>query len=214
MRLAIFGGTGRTGRALVEQALGRGHEVTALVRSSDKAAAVLPADAADLTLVQGDLLDAAAVSRASDGAEAAINVAGPVKDGPEDLQQRAMAHILAALDEHGLRRLVTLTGAGVRLPGDTPKLVDRVFGTALKLLQGAVLADSVAAVAAVRSSDTDWTVVRVPRLLDAPATGTVVIRPHVGQGTSAKLTRPDLATVLLDTVADDATIGTAPVVSN
>ena len=32
MKLAIFGATGGTGRALVEQALAAGHEVTALVR--------------------------------------------------------------------------------------------------------------------------------------------------------------------------------------
>ncbi len=118
------------------------------------------------------------------------------------------------MDEHGVRRIVTLTGAGVRLTGDTPKAVDRVFGTALKLLQGKLLADSVAYVEAVRTSDTDWTVVRAPRLLDGSVTGTVVSRPHVGQGTSSKLTREDLATFLLDAVTDDATIGTAPAVSN
>lgn len=214
MRLTIFGGTGRTGQPLVAQALTGGHEVTALARSPEKAAAILPLDADGLTLLEGDLLDAAAVRRASDGADAVINVAGPVKGAPDDLQQRAIGHLLAAMDEHGVRRIVTLTGAGVRIPGDTPKLVDRAFGTALKVLQGRLLEDSVAYVAAVRASGTDWTIVRAPRLLDAPATGTVVIRTHVGQGTSSKLTREDLATVLLDAVADDATIGTAPVVSN
>lgn len=214
MRLAILGGTGRTGQPLVAQALTRGHEVTALVRSSEKAAAVLPTDADGLTLVEGDLLDASAVSKVVAGVDAVINVAGQVKGAPEDLQQRAIGHILVAMDQDGVRRIVTLTGAGVRIPGDTPTAVDRIFGTALKLLQGKLLADSVACVEAVRTSGTDWTVVRAPRLLDGPATGTVVTRPHVGQGASSKLTREDLATYLLDAVTDDATIGTAPAVSN
>jgi putative NADH-flavin reductase len=214
MKLAIFGGTGRTGQPLVAQALARGHEVTALARSAEKAAETLPLDADGLQLVTGDLLDPAAVSTVVAGADAVINVAGQVKGAPEDLQRRAIGHILAAMDEHGVRRIVTLTGAGVRIPGDTPKVVDRVFGTALKLLQGKLLEDSVAYVDAVRSSDTDWTVVRAPRLLDGPATGSTVSRPHVGQGTSSKLTRADLATLLLDIAADDATIGTAPAVSN
>jgi putative NADH-flavin reductase len=35
MRIAIFGASGRTGRQLVEQAVARGHQVTAIVRNPD-----------------------------------------------------------------------------------------------------------------------------------------------------------------------------------
>jgi putative NADH-flavin reductase len=38
MRLAVFGATGRTGVPLVEQALDRGHHVTAFVRDPGKLA--------------------------------------------------------------------------------------------------------------------------------------------------------------------------------
>ncbi|MFD0443837.1 NAD(P)H-binding protein [Streptomyces indonesiensis] len=34
MRIAVLGATGRTGRTVVEQALARGHQVVALVRSA------------------------------------------------------------------------------------------------------------------------------------------------------------------------------------
>ncbi len=76
MRLAIFGGTGRSGQPLVAQALTRGYEVTALVRSTGKAAAVLPPDADGLTLVEGDLLNAAAVSKAVAGTDAVTTSPG------------------------------------------------------------------------------------------------------------------------------------------
>ena len=35
MKIAVFGATGNTGRAFVEQALAKGHEVTAFVRNAD-----------------------------------------------------------------------------------------------------------------------------------------------------------------------------------
>ena len=58
MRIVVFGATGRTGRPLVEQALERGHDVAAFVRTPGRLEAH-----PRLTEVQGDALDAEAVSR-------------------------------------------------------------------------------------------------------------------------------------------------------
>jgi putative NADH-flavin reductase len=53
MRILIFGATGGTGRQLVDQALERGHQTTAFVRTAAKLAARHPL----LRVVQGDALD-------------------------------------------------------------------------------------------------------------------------------------------------------------
>ena len=50
MKLTVFGASGRTGRHVVEQALGGGHEVTAFVRSASK----LSLTDDRLTVVEGD----------------------------------------------------------------------------------------------------------------------------------------------------------------
>lgn len=57
MRVALLGATGRTGRAVVDELLRRGHDVVALVR--DPAAAALPPGAAT---VAGDARDGSAVA--------------------------------------------------------------------------------------------------------------------------------------------------------
>ena len=62
MRIFVAGATGAIGRALVPQAVARGHDVTAPARSPEKAEA-LAAAGADPTFVR-DALDADAVSRA------------------------------------------------------------------------------------------------------------------------------------------------------
>jgi putative NADH-flavin reductase len=72
MRLLVFGATGGTGRALLDQGLALGHQMTAFVRNP----AVLEARPG-LTIVQGDVTDAAAVSRAVAGHEAILSALGP-----------------------------------------------------------------------------------------------------------------------------------------
>ncbi len=72
MNLVVLGATGRTGRLVVEQALAAGHTVTALVRSPQKLTTRNP----NLRVVAGEATDAAAVSRALDGADAVISTLG------------------------------------------------------------------------------------------------------------------------------------------
>lgn len=213
MQLAIVGATGRTGVPLVHQALARGHLVHALVRSASKAGQLLPTSHDGLRLFTGDLLDGEMAAKTIVGTDAVINVAGQVKGAPADLQQRAIEHVIDGMRAAEVRRLVTLTGAGVRMPGDQPKPADRIIRTALKLLQGKLLADSVAYVDAVRASDLDWTVVRAPRLTDGDARGTYRTATNVGGDSSTQISRADLATAMLDLLDDPASIGQAPVVS-
>ncbi len=213
MHLAVLGATGRTGTHLVRQALERGHTVHALARSTEKAARLLPTDHEQLTVVEGDALDAAAVERVVTGTDAVLNVTGWGKGSPDDLHQRGITLVLDAMRTHGVRRLVTLTGAGVRHETDQPKAVDQIFRLLLKTVQGKMLADSEAYVDVVRASDTNWTVVRGPRLTDASARGAWRVAPGVGKGTGTQISRADLATFMLETTEQATHIRALPVVT-
>jgi NADPH:quinone reductase-like Zn-dependent oxidoreductase len=69
LTIVIFGGTGNIGQRIVAEALRRGASVTVVVR--DTAAASLAPDP-KLTLVKGDVLDAAADARLIKGATAVV----------------------------------------------------------------------------------------------------------------------------------------------
>src|ERR1700738_3000974 len=71
-RVLIVGATGGTGRQLVTQALERGYAVTALARDPSR----LQVDHPQLTVVQGDVLDAGAVDAAMRGQEAVLSALG------------------------------------------------------------------------------------------------------------------------------------------
>lgn len=207
MKLALLGGTGRTGRPLIDQALERGHHLRVLARDPAKVHRQHP----HLTVLQGDARDPEAVARLIEGVDAVVSVMGPVPGGPKDTMTVTARNLITLLPTHGVRRLITLTGAGVRHAGDRPNAVDRVFGLLLRLLQPDVLRDSLTHADLIRGSSLDWTVVRAPRLTDGPDAPVRVgkvgeIRPMVS--------RASVAHFMLDALDTDQYVRAAPAVSN
>jgi len=72
MKLLIFGATGGTGRALVEQALAQGYVVTAFARDPGK----IRTTHKNLKVVKGDVLNYASVEAAVNGQDAVLSALG------------------------------------------------------------------------------------------------------------------------------------------
>ncbi len=163
--LLVFGATGGTGQELVQLALRRGDSVTAFVRDHDSAARLFAAATGNLNLVTGDALNAAAVAAAFDPRPDAVICALGIyqgRAGGDDLT-RATRNIVAAMQQHDVRRLLCISSLGVGvsyLQGDfATRLIQR---TSLRH----TLADKEMQEAVIRDSGLDWTVVRPSRLLN------------------------------------------------
>jgi len=94
-RIVVFGAGGRAGRTAVEEAVRRGHEVTAVVRDPAK----YGEPASGVRVVSGDVLDAGSVAEVAAGHDAAV--AG-VYDAAAD-QERFFAGAAQGLSD-GLHR--------------------------------------------------------------------------------------------------------------
>ncbi len=209
MKVTILGATGGTGREVVKQALADGHSVTAYVRTPSK----LKMEHERLSVVQGELDSVENLTTAIAGADAVVSTLGPTENKPSQLLTNGMQHIIHAMQTAGVKRLIATTGVGVPDPNDEPKFINRVIGLMLKLFLRHVIADSVGVANAIRSSDLDWTIVRAPRLIDAPAMGKRTVG-YVGKGPGIQVTRADYARFLLDQLTDNTWIGKAPALSN
>jgi hypothetical protein len=124
-----------------------------------------------------------------------------------------MGNILAAMQKHGVRRLVVSTGAGVSDPNDAPGVFNRLMEFLVRRAARWVYEDMYKTVELVRASDVDWVIVRVPMLVDAPGQGKVRVG-WVGKGTGPRLARLDLAVFMLQQAQDDTWLRQAPVISN
>jgi putative NADH-flavin reductase len=109
MNIAVFGAGGQIGRVIVEEALNRGHTVTAVVRDPSKFA--LSHDR--LRVTQGDALDTDSVAAVSAGHDAVVSAIGysHVLNNIDILPQAAHS-LIAGLKQAGVRRLLVVGGAG------------------------------------------------------------------------------------------------------
>ena len=209
MKIAIFGATGKVGRHLVDQALERGDEVTAFARDASKLATRRHER---LKVVQGDVLNPKDVEQAVVNTHAVLSTIGHTKTSSKDVLSEGIKNIVAAMNKHGVRRLVSLTGAGVRDPKDEPKLVDRVIGSLLKLVQSDLLEDSIGQARVIRESDLEWAIVRTPVLSEGAKKGEYRVG-YVDKESGTRLSRADLADFMLKQSTDATYLHRAPVIS-
>jgi uncharacterized protein YbjT (DUF2867 family) len=108
-RIAVTGASGRTGWRIVQEAIGRGHEVRAILRPGSEA----PAELQGAEQVRLELNDQAALTRALQGCDALVIATGarPSADllGPLKVDALAMRPQLSACREAGVKRVVLVS---------------------------------------------------------------------------------------------------------
>jgi putative NADH-flavin reductase len=207
MRLAIFGATGTVGSELLTQALQSDHDVRALVREPSK----LPAHHAQAVVVHGDVRDLAAVGETVRGCAAVLSTLGATGRRDPDVRRVGTANLLAAMQEHGLRRLVVMGGFHLRFPGDPNNLGRKLILPFLRLISAHLIEDTIAMGSLIQASDVEWTVVRAPRV--APGTRPALARTGTLElGPWSKVTRANVASFMLRCLADETHIRQAPMI--
>lgn len=215
MRAFVTGATGFVGGHLVDALLARGDEVTALVRSPDKAKELARRG---VRLVVGTLDGTEPLDRAVAGAEVIYHVAGltAARSEAEFLatNRDGTARLLASARQVGQARVVlvsSLAAAGPALEGrplegnETPRPVTRYGRSKL------------AAEDVLKSGPLPWTIIRPPavygpadremfRVFRAASLGVV---PVFGDGSQrlSLVFGPDLAAAIAAAGATEATIG-------
>ena len=207
MKVAVLGATGRTGRPLVAELLRRGHEVSVLVRDPGGLGDV----AGEVRVVQGSSRDAAALADLVTGADAVVSALGPT-DRDTTLHRDTAAALVPVMRQAGVERFVGVSGAGIDVPGDRKSPSARVISFLIQRLGGAAVADKPAEYAVWAASDRDWTLVRPPRLRDAPVTGAV--EHHASTSCRATwVSRADLAAFVVDCLEQHLYPRQAPLVA-
>ena len=109
MKLAIIGATGFVGRVVVDEALARGHEVTAIARSQKD----LP-DVDRLHIALGDVANVDWLAQTLKGVDAVISAFNPGWTDPELYANfvKGSDAILAAVEKSGVKRFLVVGGAG------------------------------------------------------------------------------------------------------
>lgn len=162
MKIAIFGATGRVGGDVLRQALADGHEVSVLVRSPEK----LASDE-QMRVIAGDVRHLDAVRQTILGADAVFSALGT--DRTTTLTE-ATPHFIQAMQQSGVRRIVTIGTAGILQSRTTPDLLRYEAGDSNRRLTFAA-EEHHKAFELLQQSELDWTIVCPTYLPDGPPIG-------------------------------------------
>ena len=207
-KLLVVGATGGTGRLIVSQALARGYEVAALVRSPERGA-----DLQGAQLIVGDARDEATLRKALQGRDAVVSALGtpasPLRE--VTLLSTATRALVSAMKAERVSRLVCITGIGA---GDSAGhggfLFDRMI---FPLLLRKVYEDKDRQEAIVRESGLDWVLVRPTVLNDKPRRDEVRALTDLSDFRGGSISRADVARFVVDQVRADTWLHRSPLIT-
>lgn len=160
--IAVIAANGRSGQACVEALLAAGYQVRAGVRCGNGSDAQ---HRPGLTVWRCDATKAEDIDRLLEGADAVVNMIGHTRRSSADVQTLATAHCIAYIQAHRpAMRLISLTGTGVRQPGDRITVLDWLGNFVIGLIDPARIRDGIRHAELLERSAVNYTVVRVLKL--------------------------------------------------
>lgn len=205
MNIAVIAANGRTGKIFVEAALAAGHTI----RAGSLSIGNLP-EHPHLTEVICDATNEADLQKLLNGQDAVASFIGHVKGSAPDVQTVAMKALTAAMRQQNVRRIISLTGTGVRFTGDKITLIDRVLNLAVSILDKYRVKDGRDHVEVLKQSNLDWTVIRVLKLQNV-ATSPFTLREH--GPTKIYVGRGEVSLAVLQVLEESSFIKKAPIIS-
>lgn len=186
MKIAVIGAGGRSGKIFTERALQAGHTIKAGIHS-DNPFQPQP----NLTVQECNATDLNQVTSLLQDCDAVVSLIGHTEGSAANVHTEAMKAIIGAMQSLGLLRIVSLTGTGVRMPGDKITLADRLSEIGIRIIDNARVIDGKNHANLLMNSGLEWTIVRVSklqgshlgryRLLDSGPAKTLVSRQEVAQ---------------------------------
>lgn len=205
MKIAIFGASGATGKLLTERCLAAGYSVAALVRRPESFAR-----RDRVRVVQGSAFDLARVRETVEGADVVLSALGARSLKKEDVLERAVPLIVAAMKETGVRRIIALGSAGA-LPDSLKKqpawrrwIVENiVYKTMLKW----PVASQISQYTMLSASGLDWTMVMPPMLTNSVGRGVYRIDGEALPRNGSSISREDVAEFMMQQIAAREWVG-------
>jgi putative NADH-flavin reductase len=215
MKIALFGASGATGKLLTQRCIRAGYEVTALFRSAPPSHFAFPRPASpgsleplNFKIVRGSAFDPAAVRQTIAGADVVLSALGAKSLKKEDVLERAIPQIIAAMREteaqaKPVRRIIVLGSAGA-LPTSLDKqpawrrwiVQNIVYNTFLKW----PVASQISQWNSLSRSSLAWTMVMPPMLTNTPGHGVYRIDGDALPPNGSRISREDVADFMMQQI--------------
>ncbi len=196
MNIILFGATGRVAARILNEALARGHQVTAVSRDGGSAA-LRPHQ--NLNVVSADILDPTQVAAVVSGHDIVISSVGTPEGAAHGFLVDAARSLIEGLTRAGVARLIAVGGAGSSWVSEKVQLVDTPeFPPSVR--PGAN--DHRNALGVYKKCDRDWTFVSPASVfLEGERTGKYRTSPGtriLDENGESRITLEDFAVAMID----------------
>jgi putative NADH-flavin reductase len=206
MNLLIVGATGGTGRALLDQALGQGHTVTAFVRDPAK----IRVTHERLTVVRGDVLDYDSIDPAVQGKDAVLSALGHKRWFIKTtILSKGTKNVISAMEKHGVRRFICETSLGV---GDSRGRLGLYYTLfVIPFITFFYFKDKQRQEQLIRESSLDWVIVRQGQLANGRKQAKYRHGEKIGNYVlTVRISRADVADFMLRQLTDNSYLRRTP----
>jgi putative NADH-flavin reductase len=206
-KLAILGGSGKSGKYLVRQLLRRGDSLKLLLRNPGNFELKSP----HIEIIKGDARDPDAILQLVAGCHAVISTLGQPR-GEASIFSQATRNVLQAMSAHNVSRYIVTTGLNVDTPLDKKGPKAKMATDWMKANYPETTLDKQVEFDELSRSNVRWTLVRLPliELTDETRGVTISLEDCPGD----KISATDLALFLINQLSNDAYIGKAPFIAN
>src|SRR5262249_39352902 len=207
--IVILGASSGIGLELLDQALQRGHNVTALIRNPQK----FSRRHERLRTVIGNVVIQEALNKAIAGQDVVCWMIGikPTMKPVTVFSERAR-RLLQAMREANVTRLICVTGIGA---GDSRGhggfFYDHIINP---LLLRTIYEDKDRQEELIRASDTDWIIVRPGFLTNGPLTRNYRCLTDLSGVTAGKISRADVAHFIIENITSREYVGKTPLLTH
>jgi len=210
MKVAILGGSGTVGRFLIQRVSDAGYVMRVLARNPDT---IKPIKGC-IEIVQGDARDIASIRLLLQGCDTVLNALGQRKERKSEAPIFSIAteHVLTVMKELGLRRYILVRGFSIDAPGDHKDLRTKLISLLVRRVIHDQWADWQKELDILLRSDVQWTMVRLPIVVDEPSRGSV--RVDLASPPGKKISGRDLADFVVAQITEPTYVGKAPFVGN
>jgi putative NADH-flavin reductase len=206
-KIAILGGTGKSGRYLVAQLIERGFQFKILLRNPEKFQIKSPF----VEVVKGDARDYSSMRSLVMDCEAVISTLGQPLGEPPIFSQ-ATTNIIQAIKEFKMNRYILVTGLSIDVPLDKKSASTQMKSDWMRTNFPQIIADRQSEYHILEKSIIDWTLVRLPLIEQTNERDETIVSLQDCLGD--KISAADLAIFLINQLTETKYIRKSPFIAN
>lgn len=206
-KIALIGGTGKSGKYLVRELIKNALPSKLLLRHPEDFDLAHPF----VEIVAGDVRDAGSVAALLKDCQAVISTLGQSKGEPSVFSQ-ATRNVLQAMQAYGIKRYIVITGLSVNAPGDNKGSAAKAATEWMKTHYAETTNDKQVEYEILSASKLNWTLVRLPLIEQTEVRSAVRISLEDCPG--KQISAANLAHFLVRLLSDESFNHTAPFIAD